>query len=291
MARATGKRAMVTRRRRRDPVSILLAVLGILIFAFLFAPIVVIVIYSFNTGRLLGAWNGFGYTAYINAWESQSVRDSVQVSMVAGILASTSATMLGTIAGVALARWRSKLAVILTALLAFTLVTPEIIDAVSILPWFVYLGHDYGIGPFNNGLVRLVVVHTSVALATVTFIVRARMSGMDPAIEEAASDLYATAWNRFREVTLPLARPAILAGMLMAFTLSLDNTIVSSFVALPGYTSWPVYIFSLVRVSPKPDVAAVSTVMLAFTLAALALVAVVLRRGGEESITEVLAAA
>jgi ABC-type spermidine/putrescine transport system permease subunit II len=114
---------------------------------------------------------------------------------------------------------------------------------------------------------------------------------MDPAIEEAASDLYATAWNRFREVTLPLARPAILAGMLMAFTLSLDNTIVSSFVALPGYTSWPVYIFSLVRVSPKPDVAAVSTVMLAFTLAALALVAVVLRRGGEESITEVLAAA
>ncbi|HMU37189.1 MAG TPA: ABC transporter permease subunit, partial [Marmoricola sp.] len=197
---------------------------------------------------------------------------------------------LGTIGGVLLARTRSKWALILTGLLAITLVTPEIIDAVSILPWFVTLGTDAQLLLFNNGLVRLVIVHTSVALATVTFMVQARMAGMDPAIEEAASDLYASPWNRFRQVTLPMARPSIMAGALMAFTLSLDNTVVSSFVALPGYTSWPVYLFGTVRTGMRPEVAAVSALMLILTLGALALVAVVLKRSGDGDLATTLAA-
>lgn len=279
-----------THKKKRDLFAVLYWILAVGVFTFLFAPIVVIVIYSFNDGRLLGAWQGFGFKAYHRAVTDQTIRDAVKISLISGVFASLLATTLGTIGGVLLARTRSKWALILTGLLAITLVTPEIIDAVSILPWFVTLGTDAQLLLFNNGLVRLVIVHTSVALATVTFMVQARMAGMDPAIEEAASDLYASPWNRFRQVTLPMARPSIMAGALMAFTLSLDNTVVSSFVALPGYTSWPVYLFGTVRTGMRPEVAAVSALMLILTLGALALVAVVLKRSGEGSLASTLAA-
>jgi ABC-type spermidine/putrescine transport system permease subunit II len=274
-----------SRAGRRDPVAVALAVFGVLVFAFLFLPILVIVVYSFNTGRLLTAWDGFGFAAYDNAFQNPVIRDSVQTSLLSALGASAVATALGTIGGVALARARHKArwALALTALLAVTLVTPEIVDGISFLPWFVTLGTDVGIAPLNNGMVRLIIAHTCLAIAVVTFIVRARMQGMDVSIEEAAADLYASPWNRFRQITLPLAGPGILAGALMAFTLSLDNTIVSSFVQVPGYTPWPVYIFGSLRVGLRPEVAAVSTLMLLLTLLALAVVAFVLRRMGESS--------
>ena len=271
--------------RRRDPISSSLTGLGVVVFLFLFFPIAVIVAYSFNTGRLLGAWDGFGFTAYSNSFHNPVIKDSVKTSLLSGIGASIIATTLGTIGGVALARAKAKArwAVVLTALLAITLVTPEIVDGIAILPWFVTLGTDLGITPLNNGMVRLIIAHTSVALAVVTFIVRARMKGMDESIEEAAADLYASRWNQFRQITLPLAAPGILAGALMAFTLSLDNTIVSSFVQVPGYTPWPVYIFGSLKTGLRPEIAAVSTMMLGLTLSALAVVAFVLRRMGESS--------
>lgn len=278
------------KRVRRDPTNLFFGLFALAVFVFLFAPIFVIVIYSFNDGRLLGSWQGFGFNAYEKAVDDQVVRDAVRVSLLSGVLASMLATVLGTIGGVALARTRSRWSVVLTALLAITLVTPEIVDAISILPWFVTLGTDAHLTFFNNGLVRLVIVHTSVALATVTFMVQARMSGMDPAIEEAAADLYATPWRQFRQVTLPMARPGILAGALMAFTLSLDNTVVSSFVSLPGSTTWPVHLFGSLRTGLRPEVAAVSTLMLLLTLGSLVVVAVVLRRSGD-SVANTLAAA
>lgn len=270
---------------RRDPVRLALHACGVLVFTFLFLPIVVIVVYSFNTGRLLGAWDGFGLSAYAASFDNPVIRDSVKTSLLSAIGASLIATMLGTIGGVALARARphARWAALLTALLAITLVTPEIVDGIAMLPWFVTLGTDVGISPFNNGMVRLIIAHTSVSVAVVTFIIRARMQGMDESIEEAAADLYATPWNRFRQITLPLAGPAILAGALMSFTLSLDNTIVSTFVQLPGNTPWPVYIFGSLKVGLRPDIAAVSTLMLALTLASLAVVAFVLRRMGQSS--------
>ncbi|WP_125611760.1 ABC transporter permease [Specibacter cremeus] len=273
------------RRRRRDPINLGMAVFGILVFAFLFLPIVVIVIYSFNTGRLLAAWEGFGFTAYTRAAGNAVIRGSVLTSLEAALGAAILSTVLGTLGGLALARAKKKAkwALILTAVLATTLVTPEIVDAISILPWFVSLGTDFGFAPINNGMVRLVVAHTVMSIAVVTFIVRARMSGADMALEEAAADLYATPWNRFRQITLPIAFPGILAGALMSFTLSLDNTIVSSFVQVPGNTPWPVYIFSALKVSLRPEIAAVSTIMLLLTLAALAVVALVLRRFGEST--------
>jgi spermidine/putrescine transport system permease protein len=142
---------------------------------------------------------------------------------------------------------------------------------------------DWGISPVNNGMVRLVISHAMFSLAVVTFIIRARMGTVDKSLEEAGADLGANAWHRFKDITLPIAAPGVMAGALMAFTLSLDNTILSSFVQQPGYTPWPVYIFAAVRVALRPEVAAMSTIMLVLTLVALALVGLVLKKTGESA--------
>ncbi|OFS26494.1 ABC transporter permease [Brevibacterium sp. HMSC07C04] len=258
---------------------------GVLVFVYLFAPIAVIVAYSFNTGRMLASWQGFGLDAYVSGINNDVIVSSVVTSLQAAVGSAALATLLGTLGGIALARARGGTwwAAGLTALLAVTLVTPEIVDGIAFLPWFVTLGVDVHLGVFNNGLVRLTVSHAMFSVAVVTFIVRTRMAGVDRSLEEAAADLGATPWSTFRRVTLPIAAPGILAGALMSFTLSLDNTILSSFVQQPGYTPWPVYIFSAVRVALRPEVAAISTVMLVLTFIALGLVGLVLRRSGESS--------
>ncbi|MET0725726.1 MAG: ABC transporter permease [Leifsonia sp.] len=283
------------RRRRIDGVRVGLTIWGVIVFAFLFLPIIVMFVYSFNTGRLLASWQGFGFSAYTSAWQNPIIVGSVITSLSAAVGAAVVSTVLGTLGGIALARSRaSSLSVLIaTGILVITLFTPEIVDAVSMLPWFVSLGTDAGIGLFNNGLVRLVLAHAVLSVAVVTFIVRARMQGLDASLEEAAADLYATPWRRFTQITLPVASPAIWAGALMSFTLSLDNTIVSSFVQVPGSTPWPVYIFASLRVGLRPEIAAVSTVMFLLTLLALAVVAYVLRRGDQsaEDIAKTLAAA
>jgi spermidine/putrescine transport system permease protein len=269
-------------RRRRDGVSTALAVWGVVVFVFLFLPIAVMLVYSFNDGRLLATWQGFGFKAYASAWANPVLRASVVTSLEAAVGAAIVSTVLGTLGGLALARSRirAKWVLLATGLLTITLFTPEIVDAVSMLPWFVSLSSDLGMGFFNNGMVRLVIAHSVLSVAVVTFIVRARMEGMDEALEEAAADLYAPPIRRFLQITLPVAAPAIWSGALMSFTLSLDNTIVSSFVQVPGSTPWPVYIFSSLRVGLRPEIAAVSAVMFLLTLVVLAVVALVLRRSG-----------
>lgn len=270
-------------RKRRDLGDLLLGAWALLVLAFLFLPIVVIVVYSFNDGRLLTSWKGGGFDAYQRAFADGVVRDSVITSLQAAVGAALLAAVIGSLAGLALARHGGRWAALLTLLLGLTLITPEIVDAISLLGWFVSLSTDGGLPLFDSGLPRLIVSHAVLSTAVVTFIVRARLSGADSRLEEAAADLYASPWNRFRQITLPLAFPGVLAGFLMAFTLSLDNTIISSFVSLPGTTTWPVYIFSALRNALRPEIAAVSTVMLALTLLALALVAAVLKRSGDSA--------
>jgi ABC-type spermidine/putrescine transport system permease subunit II len=271
--------------RKRTLTNSLLHIWGILVIAFLFAPIIVIVVYSFNTGRVLSNWKGFGFRAYVSAINNDIIISSVVTSLQAAVGSAALATVLGTLAGIALARSRRGAwwAMALTGILALTLTTPEIVDGISFLPWFVTLGVDWGFFPVNNGMVRLIISHAMFSLAVVTFIVRAKMGSVDKSLEEAAEDLGANPWHRFTDVTLPIAAPGVMAGALMAFTLSLDNTILSSFVQQPGYTPWPVYIFAAVRVALRPEVAAMSTVMLALTLAALGLVVLVLRRTGQST--------
>lgn len=269
--------------KQRSWSDVALAVWGVAVFAFLFLPIVVVIASSFNTGRLLVAWTGFGFDSFAAIVTKPAIQDAVIVSIQTGLIAAVLATLLGTLAGIAMARHPGKWAYWFIGLLLLVSVTPEIVDAVALLPWLVFLGQDLGIGLFSDGIVRLVVGHSLFSIAVVSYIVRARLVGLEAQLEEASADLYARPLTTFRRVTLPLAMPAVLAGFLLSFTLSLDNTVIAAFVQVSGTTPWPVYILSALRSGLRPEIAAVSTIMLVLTLAALALVAFVLRRAGDSA--------
>ena len=271
------------RRAPRSWTDVALNVWGVLVLLFLFAPIIVIVIYSFNTGRLLVSFDGFGFDAFRTILDKPAVQSAVRVSLITAFISAIIATTLGTLAGIAMARHPGRWVWWFLGLLLLVSVTPEIVDAVALLPWFVTLGQDWGMPIFNDGYVRLSIGSSLFATAVVSYLVRARLVGQDANLEEASADLYATSFTTFRRVTLALAMPAVLAGFLLAFTLSLDNTIVAAFVQVSGTTPWPVYVLSAVRSGLRPEVAAVSTIMLALTLVALAVVAVVLKRAGDSA--------
>lgn len=274
---------MKTRRRHGLGRDVALTVWGILVILFLFAPIAVIVVSSFNGGRLLVSWDSFSLEPYSAIFEKPAIRDAIGVSLRVALFSAIVATALGTLAGIALARRPGKWTAWFIGLLLLVTVTPEIVDAVSLLPWFVMLGQDFGVSPFNDGIVRLTIGHSIFSTAVVAYIVRARLIGLDANLEEASADLYAPPARTFFRVTLPLALPAVLAGALLAFTLSLDNTIVSAFVQVSGSTPWPVYVLSALRSGLRPEIGAVSTIMLVLTLIALALVALVLKRAGDSA--------
>ncbi|HEY1106458.1 MAG TPA: ABC transporter permease [Agromyces sp.] len=256
---------------------------GVLVLIFLFLPIAVVIASSFNVGRLLVSWDHFGFDSFLALFLKPAVRDAVLVSVWTGLIAALVATLLGALAGLAMARHPGRWQLWLLGLLLLVSVTPEIVDAVSLLPWMVTLGQDAGIAVFNDGIVRLVIGHSLFSVAVVAYLVRARLVGLDAKLEEASADLYATPVTTFRRVTLPLAMPAVLAGFLLSFTLSLDNTVIAAFVSVSGSTPWPVYVLSALRSGLRPEIAAVSTIMLVLTLAALALVGYVLKRAGDSA--------
>ena len=272
-------------KRRRDPVSVLLRMWGVAVYVFLFLPIVVIVIYSFNNGRSILAFDGVGLNGYRTGTTDPTILDAIKTSIVVASGTALIATILGTAAGIALARRKGRWSILFLALVFLILVTPEIVDAIALLIWYVRIGGPFGpaleIPGVTFGILRLWVGHSLFATAVVTLIVRARLEGLEESLEEAAADLYASPARRFREITLPLMLPAVLAGALLAFSFSLDDTIISSFVSVAGSSPWPVYVFSAVRNALRPEVASVSTLLLFLTLFAIACVALALRRGGQ----------
>ena len=278
--------AGVARRgRRRDAASVALRVWAIAVYAFLFLPILVIVVYSFNNGRSMLTWGGLGLNGYRTGTVDPTILDAVKTSIVAATGTAIIATILGSFAGIALARRKGKWTVLFLALVFLILVTPEIVDAIALLIWYVRIGGPFGpnmtIPAVSYGMLRLWAGHSLFATAVVTLIVRARLAGMEETLEEAAADLYATPWRRFSQITLPLMLPAVLAGALLAFSFSLDDTIISTFVSVAGASPWPVYVFSAVKNALRPQVASVSTLLLLLTLFAIACVAFVLRRTGQ----------
>ena len=268
----------MTTRRRLRPADTFLNIWGMLGLLFLFFPIIVIVVFSFNDGRTLQTFEGFSFEPYVAALNNPAITNSITVSLITAAGTAVVSTLLGTLAGIALTRRPGRWAPGLLVLLGLVMVTPEIVSAISLLPWFVTLGVDWGLTGFNVGQVRLIIANSLFASAVVTFIVRARMTGMNEALEEAAADLYAPPLRRFTDITFPLIRPAVISGALLAFTLSLDNTVVSSFVSVAGSTPWPVYIFGSLKSSLRPDIAAMSTLMLVLTLIVLGIAALILRR-------------
>lgn len=275
--------APVARRTHRSASDLALTIWGVLVLLFLFAPIIVIFVHSFNNGRLLVSFDSFGFNAFRAIVDNPIVQDAVRVSVITAAISAIIATALGTLAGIAMARHPGRWAWWFLGLLLLVSVTPEIVDAIALLPWFVFLGQDLGMPLFDNGYVRLSIGSSLFAMAIVSYIVRARLVGQEGNLEEASGDLYATPFTTFRRVTLKRAMPAVLAGFLLAFTLSLDNTIIAAFVQVSGTTPWPVYVLSAVRSGLRPEIAAVSTIMLVLTLIALAIVAMVLRRAGDSA--------
>jgi len=276
---------VVPAKHQRDSVSVALRVWAVVVYVFLFLPILVIVVYSFNNGRSILTFDGVGLDGYRTGITDPTIQDAVKTSIVVAIGTAIIATVLGSFAGIALARRKGRWTILFMALLFLILVTPEIVVAIALLIWFVRLGGPFGpdttIPALSFGILRLWVGHSLFATAVVALIVRARLAGLDEALEEAAADLYATPWRRFSQITLPLMLPAVLAGALLAFSFSLDDTIISSFVSVAGSTPWPVYVFSAVRNALRPQVASVSTLLLLLTLFAITCVALVLRRTGQ----------
>jgi ABC-type spermidine/putrescine transport system permease subunit II len=282
-ARTRATAAAPRKSRRFDTVTFGLGLWTVLVYIFLFLPISFVVIHSFTDSRDFTRWGGFTTHWYTRLLDNHSLKNALANSIKVAIVATLISVVLGGLAGIALARRPGVWTKAFLALVFLILVTPEIVDAIGLQIWFVNLG-----GIFRRGLFPLWFGQSIFSSAVVTLIVRARMAGLDESLEEAAADLYATPARAFRQITLPLVAPALLAGGLLAFTFSLDNVIVSQFVSVPGSTTFPVYVFSAVRQVIRPDIGAASTIMLGLTLVALGLVVVVLKRSGDSS-TEIAA--
>jgi spermidine/putrescine transport system permease protein len=249
-----------------------------LVMVFLYLPIVFVVAHSFNDNKALEVWAGFSTRWYGEMWDNSLLTGSVKSSFEAAAVAAIISVILGTLAGISLARRSGKWTVGFMAVLLLVLTTPEIVDATGMQLQFVSFG-----GVFREGLVPLWIGQSIFSAAVVTLIVRARMQGMDESLEQAANDLFATPFTAFRQITLPLIAPAVLAGGLLAFTFALDNVIISDFVKAPGTNTFPTYVLGQVKTVRKPDIAAMATLLLGITLLVLFAAAGILRRSGDDS--------
>jgi spermidine/putrescine transport system permease protein len=258
----------------------LLALNGAVVLAFLYAPIVLLVVFSFSGSRLPGQWGGFTTEWYQTLFDDSRIQRTIGVSIRVALVSTVIATVLGTMSALALERFRFRGRRVFDALLYLPIIIPDVTMAVMMLMFFTQsfdlLDSVFGIG-LSKGFATIVVSHVAFNIAFVSVVVRARIAGMDATLEQAASDLYASRWQAFRFVTLPLIAPGVLGGALLAVTLSLDDVVVTQFVAGPGSTTLPVYVFSLIRKGVTPTINAVSVIML---VASLILVAgsVVLQR-------------
>jgi putrescine transport system permease protein len=232
-------------------------------FAFLYVPIVLLVLYSFNNSRLVTVWGGFSTKWYLALLEDRQIVESAWMSLRVAIVSATLATVLGTLAALVLARFgRFPSRFVFSAMIYAPLVMPEVISGLSLLLIFVALGID-------RGFWTVALSHATLTMCFVAVVVHARLLTIDRSFEEAAMDLGATPVATFRQITLPLAAPALVAGFLLAFTLSLDDLVIASFTAGPGSTTLPMRIYSEVRLGVTPEINAMSTLLLGIVAAAL----------------------
>lgn len=238
-------------------------------YAFLYVPIALLVAYSFNGGRLVTVWSGFSTRWYAELLGNDRLLEAARLTLTVAAVSASLAAVLGTLAALALARFgrfRGRFA--FAFLLAAPLVMPEIILGLSLLLSFVALEQAIG-WPAERGFTTLVLAHATFSIAYVAVIVQARLAEFDRAIEEAAADLGASPLVVFWRVTLPLIAPAVIGGWLLAFTLSLDDLVVASFVTGPGATTLPMYIFSSVKLGLSPQINALASVMMVIALVAV----------------------
>jgi spermidine/putrescine transport system permease protein len=244
---------------------------ALLVYAFLYAPILIVVIYAFNGGRQVLNWEGFSTKWFGEALSDPTITEPLRNSLVIGVSNALIACVLGTALALALPRMRPWMRTPIDSLVYMTLVTPEIVFGISALIFFVQLGVPLG-------LKTILIAHVVFNASVVALIVRARVVGMGQSLEEASYDLGAGPMGTFRQVTLPRLAPAILAGGLLAFTFSFDDFITSFFVSGAGTTTLPLRIFSSLRFGVSPIVNATAVMILVLTLVAIVMAYVVLRR-------------
>jgi putrescine transport system permease protein len=241
-------------------------------FAFLYGPILLLVVYSFNASRLVTVWGGFSTRWYAALMQDAQLVASIRTSLLVALVSAAVATFNGTLAAIALVRFgRFRTRTIFSGAIYAPLVMPEVILGLSLLLLFVALGVE-------RGFWTIVAAHATFTMCFVTVVVQSRLAGFDRALEEAAMDLGAGPARAFVAITLPLIRPAIVAGFLLAFTLSLDDLVIASFTAGPGSTTLPMRVYSQVRLGVSPEINAISTLMLALVGLALLFFALLSRR-------------
>jgi spermidine/putrescine transport system permease protein len=232
-------------------------VVAILGYLFLYAPLVIVVVYSFNDSRLNAQWVGFTLDWYRKLFHNEEMLGAAWNSLLIGVSASAVSTLLGTMAGYAMYRFKLRL---LPILVVAPIAIPEILMGVSLLIFFVVID-------LTLGLTSIILAHISFCIGFVAIVVRARLAGMDESLVEAARDLGATPFQAFRLITLPLIMPGVIAGALMAFTLSIDDFVITYFTAGAGALTLPLEIYTMVKISVTPEVNAVSTLLMLLTLA------------------------
>ena len=242
--------------------------------AFLYAPIVILVVYSFNASRLVTVWGGWSTRWYAALIEDRAMIDAALASLGIAAASAALATVLGTMAAVALTRWRFRGRAPFAAMVYAPLVMPEVVTGLSLLLLFVAIDLD-------RGFFTVVIAHTTLTMCFVTVIVQSRLAGFDRSLEEAAMDLGCPPGRTFLTITLPLIMPGVIAGFLLAFSLSLDDLVIASFTTGPGATTLPIRIYSEVRLGVKPEINAVCTILIAVVAVAV-VAASLIGKGGQQ---------
>lgn len=225
-------------------------------FAFLYIPMVILIIYSFNASKLVTVWAGFSTRWYGELLQNDAFLGAAWVTLKVAVLSSTLATLLGTMAAYVMVRsGRFFGRTLFSGMIYAPLVMPEVITGLSLLLLFIAIGLD-------RGVTTIVLAHTTFSMCYVSVVVSSRLVSFDKSLEEAALDLGCTPFDAFRSVTLPIIAPAVISGWLLAFTLSLDDLVIASFTSGPASTTLPIKIFSAVRLGVSPEINALSTIMI-----------------------------
>jgi len=245
-------------------------------FAFLYVPILSVIAYSFNASPLVTVWGGFSTKWYAVLFNDHQLLDAALLSLKIAAINATGATILGTLAGIALARFgRFRGRALFSGMTTAPLVMPDVITGLSLLMLFVSLEQWLG-WPQGRGMTTIVIAHITLSLSYVTVIVQSRLSQVDKSLEEAAMDLGATPAKVFFAITVPIISPALISGWLLAFTVSLDDLVIANFTAGPGSTTLPMVIFAKMRLGVSPEINALATVMVTIVAAGVAIAGVLL---------------
>ena len=251
-----------------------------LFYLFLYAPIILLIVYSFNVSRFPTYWTGFTLDWYKVLFNDHLIAIALKNTLIVAVSSTIIATIIGTMVSVAIERYRFRTKQAVDGLLFMPIIIPDIAMAIMLLVFFNLINRNFGI--LSLGLTTIIIAHVAFNISFVAIIVRARMASLSSTLEEAASDLYANEWNAFWRVTFPLLIPGILGGALFAFTLSLDDYVITNFVSGPGSTTLPVRIIGMTRRNITPEINAISTMML-LTAMILVPLSIWLQRRGDMS--------